>query len=129
RLPEELQDAAPDGPAPGSAEDDPRARQAARGPRPGRRAPARAGRGDHPLDDAARTARAARDRRLAAQADRGRLRHDRRAGEPADRGPEADGEDDEDDGIRQDAVAPGRSAYHGERQASPERDAQVGVQA
>ena len=37
---------------------------------------ARPGRGDHPLDDAARAARPARDRRLAAQADRGRQRHD-----------------------------------------------------
>ena len=41
RLPEELQDAAPDGPAPGRAEDDPGPRQAARGARPGRRAAAR----------------------------------------------------------------------------------------
>ena len=63
------------------------------------------GRGDHPLDDAPRAARAARDRRLAPQADRRRQRHHRRAGEPADRGPKADGEDDEGDGIRQDALA------------------------
>ena len=34
----------------------------------------------------------------------------RRAGEPADRGPKADGEDDEDDGIRQDALAAGHHA-------------------
>ena len=58
--------------------------------------PARPGGGDHPLDDAARAARPARDRRLAPQANRGRQRHHGRAGEPADRGPEADGEDDED---------------------------------
>ena len=86
---------------------------------------ARPGRGDHPLDDAARAARPARDRRLAPQADRRRQRHLGRAGEPADRGPQADGEDDEGDGIRQDALAPGRSAYHAERKAAPERDPQV----
>ena len=47
----------------------------------------------------------ARDRRLAAQADRGRQRHVRRAGQPAARGPQADGEDDEADGKGQDACA------------------------
>ena len=36
-------------------------------------------RGDHPLDDAARAARPARDRRLAPEADRGRQRHDGRS--------------------------------------------------
>ena len=35
-----------------------------------------AGRGDHPLDDAARAARPARHRRLAPEADRRRQRHD-----------------------------------------------------
>src|SRR5581483_5665435 len=89
-----------------------------------------AGRGDHPLDDAARAARAARDRRVAPQADRGRERHDARAGEPADRRPQADGEADEGDGAGQAARAPRRrSAYHAERQAAAERDAEALQQA
>ena len=57
RLPEELQDAAEDGPAPGRPQDDPGARQAARGARSGERQGAQPCRGDHPLDDAARAAR------------------------------------------------------------------------
>ena len=56
RLPPELQDDAEDGAAPGRPQDDPGHGQAARGPRPGRRRRARPGRGDHPLDDAARAA-------------------------------------------------------------------------
>ena len=90
---------------------------------------ARPGGGDHPLDDPTRAPRPARDRWLAAPAHRCRQRHLGRAGEPADRGPKADGEDDEDDGIGQDARTPGRSAYHAERQAAPERDPQVVQQA
>ena len=49
----------------------------------------------------------ARDRRLPAQADRGRQRRPGCAGEPAARGPQADGENDEADGKRQDAHAAG----------------------
>ena len=52
----------------------------------------------------------ARDRRLAAQADRGRQRHVRRAGQPAARGPQADGEDDEAARKGQDARAARRAA-------------------
>ena len=104
RLPLELQDDSPHGAAAGRPQDDPRPRQAARRPRPGGRAPAQARRGDHPLDDAARAPRPARHRRLAPQADRRRLGDDRRAGQPADRGAQADGEDDEDGRIGQDAA-------------------------
>src|SRR5205807_762078 len=53
RLPEELQDAAADGPAPRRPEADPRPRQAARRTRPSGREAARARRGDRALDDAA----------------------------------------------------------------------------
>ena len=59
-------------------------------------------------------------------ADRGRLGHDGAAGEPAARVAEADGEDDEDDGLGENAVAArdgACSAYHGRRSA-PERDPQ-----
>ena len=49
----------------------------------------------------------ARDRRLAAEADRERQRGDRPAGEPAARGPQADGEDDEAARQGQDAGAAG----------------------
>ena len=133
----ELQDAAPHGAAAGRAQDDPRPRQAARGPRPGGRAPAQARRGGHPLDDAARAPRPTRHRRLAPQADRRRLGHDRGAGQPADRGAQADGEDDEDGRIGQDAADPGlrrrarqrpRRSAIGARAAAPERHPQVEVQ-
>src|SRR5262249_3246741 len=77
RLLEELQDVAPDGPSPGRHEADPGPRQPARRPRPGRRKAARARRGDHPVDDAARAGAAAPDRRLAPAADRARERHGR----------------------------------------------------
>jgi hypothetical protein len=88
----------------------PRPRQAARGAGRRRRAPARPGRGDRALDDATGAAHAARDRRLAAQADRGRQRHDRRAGQPAARGAQADGKDDEAARKGQDARAAGSAA-------------------
>ena len=41
------------------------------------------------------------------------------------RGPQADGEDDEGDGFRQDALAPGNADAGRERKAAPERDPQV----
>ncbi len=63
-----------------------------------RRAGARPGRGDDPLDDAAGAPPPARDRRLAAAADRERQRDDGAAGQPAPRRPQADAEDDETDG-------------------------------
>src|SRR5206468_5847652 len=56
---------------------------------------ARASRGDRALDDAAGAELSARDRRLAAAADRQGQRDDRRAGQRSARGPQADGEDDE----------------------------------
>ena len=51
----------------------------------------------------------------------------RPAGEPADRGTPPDGEDDEVDGIGQDALAPGNAGTicRPERQAPPERHTQV----
>ena len=101
--------------------------QPARGSRPGRRAPAEAGRGDHPLDDAARAPRSARHRRVAPQADRRGLGHDRRTGQSAHRRAEADGEDDEDGRIGQDAAVArdgGGSAYHRRVEAQAECDSQ-----
>src|SRR5205814_1776115 len=88
-----------------------------RGPRPGGRAPAGAGRGDHPFDDGARAGASARDRRLAPAADRGGLGHDGAAGQPAARGSQADGEDDEADGEGRDArTSERRCAYDGTAQ-------------
>ena len=63
-------------------------------------------RGDRPLDDAAGAPDAAPDRRLPAEADRGRQRHRHPAGEQAALRAEADAEDDETDGEGQDARAP-----------------------
>ena len=48
---------------------------AKRGPGGGRSRRAEAGRGDHPVDDATRAARPRRPQRLAATADRSRVRH------------------------------------------------------
>ena len=64
-------------------------------------------RGDRALDDAEGAPRAEDDRRLAPEADRGRLGHDGRAGEPAARGAQADGEDDGAAREGQDAELPG----------------------
>src|SRR5215210_6838572 len=105
RLPRRAEDAQADGPAAGRAEDDPGPGQPAQG-RQRRRAAARAGRGDRPLHDAAGAPYAAPDQRAPPAADRTRKRDDGSAGEPADVRPQADGEDDEADGQRQDAEAP-----------------------
>ena len=90
------------GPLQGVHEDDPGARQPAEGRRH-RRAPARPRRGDRPLDDAAGAPDAARDRRLAPQADRRRQRADDPGREQAPLSPQADGKDDEADGEGKDA--------------------------
>src|SRR5262249_40351924 len=118
RLPEELQDAPPDGPAPGRDEADPRPRQSAGGPRPRGRETACARRGDHSLDDAARAGAAAPDPWLAATADRPRERHRRPARQPAARGSEADGQADEADAEREDAF-PARIGDTGRAERRP----------
>ena len=74
-----------------------------------RRAPDGPGRGDRPLDDSARAARAAPDQRSAPPPHRGGQRHDDRRGEPAPTGPQADGEDGAPDGEGEAAGASARA--------------------
>ncbi len=79
---------------------------------PDRREPARPRGGDHQLDDAEGAPRARRDRRLAPQAHRSRLRHERAAGQPGAPAVPADAEIDE-------AVRHGRRPGHAERHGRP----------
>src|SRR5205814_5705251 len=99
------------------------------GPGGGRRAPARARRGDRALDDAAGAPAPARDRRLAPAADRARQRHERPAGEPAARGPQADGEDDEAARQGQAACASGHGRAEWAGAAGPLGDEEAKVEA
>ena len=94
---EQMQQLKKMGPLGGLLGHDARHAQGAEG-RQDRRRRAEAGRGDHPLDDAARTAQARADQRQPAHPHRQRQRHHRRRRQPAGQAVRRDAEDDEADG-------------------------------